>query len=124
DESSGKLDMAMEGYSNYVKYFPDTENAPAAQFKIGYMYFKADQFADAVLAFDAVLERWPENPKTRDALYYKAVALQKDHHPTDAGKAYKDYVAKYPRGEHVAQAHANLKTLGLESGRPGASRKK
>ncbi|MBZ5605415.1 MAG: tetratricopeptide repeat protein [Acidobacteriia bacterium] len=123
DESGGKLDMAMEGYSNYVKCYPDTENAPGAQYKIGYMYFTAAQYDDAVQAFDSVLERWPENPKTPEALYYKAVALHKAHHPTDAGKAYKDYIAKYPRGEHVQQAHANLRTLGLESTRPGSRKK-
>jgi len=115
DQSGGKLELAMEEYVNYVKCFPDTENAPSAQYQIGYMYYQNGNYDDAVQAFDAVLERWPENPNTKEALYYKAVSLQKGRRPTDAGKAYKDYISKYPRGEHVAQAHANLRNLGLES---------
>jgi TolA-binding protein len=114
DQSSGKLELAMEEFTNYVKYFGTTENAPEAQYQIGYMYFQANQFDDAVQAFDAVGERWPENRSTQEALYYKAVALQKGHHSTDAVKAYKEYLAKYPRGVHVQNAHANLRTLGME----------
>jgi|SRR5579883_304489 TolA-binding protein len=113
DQSGGKLELAMEEYSNYVKYFPDTENAPEAQYQIGYMYFQNSNYDDAVQAFDAVLERWPENPKTQEALYYKGVSLQKGKHYTDAAKAYNEYLTKYPRGEHVASAKANLRSLGV-----------
>jgi TolA-binding protein len=122
DQSSGKLDLAMDEYNNYVKCFADTENAPAAQYQIGYLYFQNQMYDDAVQAFNGVLDRWPENPKTQEALYYKAVALQKGKHPTDAGKAYKDYLSQYPRGEHVQQAHANLRTLGLEGARSSKKR--
>src|SRR5258706_8632708 len=115
DQSSGKLELAMEEYQNYVKWFGDTENAPAAQYQIAYMYFNASQYEDAAPAFDAVLERWPENRNTQDALYYKAVSLQRGKHPTEAVKAYKEYISRYPRGEHIQNAHANLRTLGMES---------
>jgi len=37
-----------------------------------------------VKAFDAVLERFPENPKTPDALYMKGVSLMKAGRRTDA----------------------------------------
>ncbi len=124
DQSGGKLDLAMDEYNTYVKCFADTENAPAAQYQIGYMYYNAKQYPDAVQAFDSVLERWPENPKTQEALYFKAVSLQKNDQRTEAGKAYRDYIAKYPHGDHVQQAHTNLRTLGLESNRPSSSRKK
>jgi TolA-binding protein len=113
DQSGGKLELAMEEYSTYVKCFSDTENAPEAQYQIGYMFFQNNNFDDAVGAFDSVLERWPENPKTQEALYYKAVSLHKGKHYTDAGKTYNEYLAKYPRGEHVATAKANLHSLGV-----------
>ena len=119
DESSGKLDIAMDEYARYVKCYEKSENAPAAQYKIGYLYYQNGNYDDAVLAFDDVITKWGENPKTQEALYYKAVSLHKAKHSTEAGRAYKEYIAKYPRGEHVTQAHANLKTLGLEpAGRP------
>jgi TolA-binding protein len=121
DESSGKLPLAMDEYRQYVKCFKDTENAPAAQYKVGYLYFQNENYDDAIGAFDDAL-KFPENPRTQDALYYKAVALQKNHQPTEAGKTYKEYISRYPHGDHVAQAHANLRTLGLEP--PSRNRKR
>lgn len=114
DYSGGKFDLALQEYSDYLRYYPDTDNAPAAAYYIGYIYFNASQFDDAVKAFDKVLAM-PENPKSADSLYYKAVALMKSDHRTDAGVAFKDFVKKYPHNEHVAMAHTNLRNLGLEA---------
>ncbi|HWZ30287.1 MAG TPA: tetratricopeptide repeat protein [Bryobacteraceae bacterium] len=124
DQSSGKLELAMDEYQSYVKNFDKTENAPAAQYQVGYLYFQAGQYEDAVKAFDMVLEHWGENPKTQEALYYKAVSLQKAKSLTDAGRAYKEYLAKYPHGEHVQNAHQNLRALGMESSPRSTSKKR
>ncbi len=113
DYSGGKFDMALQEYSDYLHYYPDTDNAPSAAYYIGYIYYNASQFDDAVKAFDKVLAM-PENGKSADALYYKAVALMKTDHRTDAGAAFRDFIRKYPHNEHASMAHSNLRTLGLE----------
>jgi len=114
DYSGGKQDMALTEFMEYVKTFPDTENAPNAQWYVGYMYFNAGQFEDAVKAFDAVL-KMPENPKTPEALYYKGVSLMKGDRRTEAGATFKEFLKRYPTHTHVANVHAHLRTLGLES---------
>jgi tol-pal system protein YbgF len=121
DYSSAKYELALQEFAEYLKYFPETENAPSAQFYMGYIYLNGEQYDDAVKAFDAVLDRFPENPKTPEALYYKGVALMKGGQRTDAGTAFKDFVKRYPRSEHVSQAHVNLRVLGLERS-PGKKR--
>lgn len=123
DYMGGKDDLAMQEFSEYLKWFGQTENAPSAQYYIGMIYYRAKQYADAVKAFDAVLERYPENPKTPEALFYKGVALMQGARRTDAGKVFKEFIARYPRSEHGAQAHQNLKNLGMEAARP-TSRKR
>jgi len=115
DYSSGKNDLALQEFADYVKNFPETADAPNAQYYIGYIYFTGGaNYADAAKAFDDVLEKWPENPKTADAMYYKAVSLQKDGQRTAAATVYKDFIKKYPHNEHVDQAHKNLRTMGME----------
>ena len=113
DQSGGKLQLALDEYAQYVKCFKDTENAPAAQYQRGYIYFQNEDYDNAVLAFQD-MENFPENPKTQEALYYKAVSQQKGKHPTDAAKSYKEYLSRYPRGDHAAAAHKNLQVLGFE----------
>jgi TolA-binding protein len=115
DYMGGKDSLAMQEFNEYLKWFADTENGPGAEYYIGMLYSRAQQYDDAVKAFDAVLERWPENPRTPEALYYKAVSLMQGAHKTEAGKVFKEFIQRYPRSEHVTAAHQNLKSLGLES---------
>lgn len=123
DYQGGKPELAMEEFNKYLKYFPETENAPAAQYYIGYLYYNAKQYDDAVKAFDAVLERFPENPKTSEALYMKAVSLMKGDRKTDAVQEFKAYLKRYPRGDHAAMAQSNLRALGMTPSRPSSRRR-
>lgn len=122
DYSTGKDELAMSEFIDYLKYFPQTENAPAAQFYIGIIYDRAKQYEDAVQAFDAVLERYPDNPKTPDALYYKGVDLMKGSHRTDAAAEFKDFLARFPTHNLAAKAQGHLREMGL-SAAPAAPRR-
>ena len=119
DKSKGNLEIAMTEYKNYVTCFGDTANAPVAQYERGMMYFNSGEsdpkyYEDAVKAFDDGVTRFPENPQTQEMLYYKAASLMKADHRTEAGKMFKEYMARYPTGKHVAAAHQNLRTLAME----------
>jgi tol-pal system protein YbgF len=124
DYSSAKYELAMNEFSDFIKSYPDRAEAADAQYYIGYIYYNAGQFADAAKAFDAV-DSFPPNPKTPEALYYRAVSLVKSDHRTDAGNAgtvFKEFLKRYPRSDHASQAHANLRALGLERSAPGKKR--
>jgi TolA-binding protein len=122
DYSTGKDELAMSEFADYVKYFPQTENAPAAQFYMGILYDRAKQYDDAVQAFDAVLERYPDNPKTPDSLYYKGVDLMKGGHRTDAAAEFKEFQSRFPTHNLAAKAQGHLREMGL-SAAPAAPRR-
>jgi TolA-binding protein len=125
DYSSAKDDLAMDEFNQYLKYFSQTENGPAAEYYIGSIFDRAKQYPDAVEAFNAVLERFPENPKTPDALYMKGVDLMKDGRRTEAAAEFKDFLKRYPNHDLAAKAQGHLRTLGLAApARPPAARKK
>jgi TolA-binding protein len=112
DYSSGKDELAMMEFTDYLKYFPQqTENAAAAQYYIGQLYDRAKQYDDAIQAFDAVLERYPENPKTPDSLYMKGVDLQKAGRKTDAVTEFKDFLTRYPTHSLASNAQQHLREL-------------
>jgi TolA-binding protein len=117
DKATGKLDDMLGDYALYAECFHESANAPVAQYEIGSTYLGNKQYDEAVKAFDAVLV-FPQNPKTSEALYFKAFALMKSGRSTEAGKGFKEYIATYRSGEHVAMAHTNLKTLGMEAKGP------
>jgi len=126
DRNAGHIDMAKKEFEQYVTCFSDTANAPVALFEVAMMYFNDGQsdpaaYESAAKAFNDVVERFPENPKTSEALYYKAVSLFREggDHRTESGTVFKDYLARYPTGSKVADAHRNLQAMGLER-KPGS----
>jgi len=112
DYSSGKDDLAMMEFNDYLKYFPTAENAASAQYYVGQLYNRAKMYDDAVQAFDAVLERYPDNPKTPDALYGKADALLHGGRRTEATTEFKDFLARFPTHSLARNAQAQLHELG------------
>jgi TolA-binding protein len=120
DYSSGRDELAMMEFNDYLKYFPTAENAASAQYYVGQLYNRAKMYDDAVQAFDAVLERYPDNPKTPDALYGKADALAHGGHKTEAAAEFKDFLTRFPTHSLARNAQAQLHELGTAA----ASRQK
>ena len=112
DFSSGKNQLAMDEFMDFIAHFPTSESAPKAQYYMGVIYDRGEQYEDSVKAYDAVLERYPENPSTKDALYGKAVALMKLERNVEAKKEFNAFLAKYGTDDKAAQAKQYLKDLG------------
>lgn len=112
DYSTGKQDLAMQEFNEIVKNYPGSDAAANAQYYIGWMYYNAGQYEDAVKAFDVLLT-FSENSKTQDGLYYKAVSLLKAEHRTASAAAFKEFIRRYPTNEHVPQAKKDLQLLGM-----------
>jgi TolA-binding protein len=117
DYMGKKDDQALDEFLQFVKRYPQTAEAPEATFYIGQIYYRGQDYTNAIKAFDDVLEKFPPNPRTGDAAYMKACALMGNHQNTDAGKEFKAFLAKYPDNAHVAEAHKHLVELGLEQRR-------
>ena len=75
DYIGGKYDLAMQEFSDYLKYFSNTALAPNVQYYIGDIYYKKQDYTNALQNFDAVLEHYTENNKTADAQYMKGMSL-------------------------------------------------
>jgi TolA-binding protein len=115
DQLAGKYDIAFQEFSEYLKYFGKTELAPNAQYYIADIYYRKADYNNALMAFDAVLEVFPENPKTPDARYMKAMSLLKLGRNDSAARAFRDiysmYVNDHP--DIAAKAKAQLRDMGL-----------
>lgn len=122
DYSSGKDELAMSEFTEYLKYFSTSENAPTAQFYIAQIYDRAKQYEDAAQAFDAVLERYPESPKASDALYMKGVEYMKANRKADAIAVLREFLDSYPNHNSAGMARTHLRTLGASAtGVPSAT---
>lgn len=113
DYSTKKYDLAMQEFKDYLKYFPTTLFASNAQYYIGDIYYKSDDYQNALQAFDAVLERFSDGNKTPDAHYMKALTLVKLGRNDAAAAEFRDIIKRYPDQEVAAMSRARLREMGL-----------
>ena len=118
DYTGGKYDLAFQEFTDYLKYFRDTQFAPNAQFYIGNIYYKRQDYDNAIQAFDAVLEHYSDNNKTAEAHFWKGVSLMGLGRNDSAAREFRDVYARYAdtEPEVAAKAKARLKDMGLTVG--------
>lgn len=122
DYLTGKYDLAMQEFTQYLRYFGDTSNAPSAQFWIGEIYRQQGDLDNAVKAYDLVLEKYPDNQKTPDALLMKGKTLVQAGQRNAARQEFNELMRRFPGTSQAAQARDQLKLLGVNP--PPASKGK
>jgi TolA-binding protein len=114
DRTSGKNDLALQEFSDYLKWYGNTELAVNAQYYIAYIHYAQSDYDDAVKEFDLVLEKYPsDNNKIPDALYYKGMSLTRLGHRTQGAEEFRKLLKEYPNSDHSSQACSQLTSMGL-----------
>ncbi len=113
DQSGGKMDLALMQYQDFLKFYPNSDLAPAAQYGIGEIYFAKGDYEAARQAFDLVLEKYPENPQTPDAMFMKAMSLAQANQDRAAAREFRALVKRYPDTGLTRRAEEELAKLGV-----------
>jgi TolA-binding protein len=121
DYNTGKADLALADYAEFLRDYPDDPLAPEAQFFIGVTHFGQLKYDLAVSDFDAILERYPEGKRTPDAYFMKGKALRAAGHRDEAATVWRALRKKYPRSDQADQAAEQLRAMGLTPAPPAAA---
>jgi len=113
------LDRAVTVFANVVRTAPYGKYTARAQFDIGLAREKQGANDAAIQAYQAVVDKFPNEPIAVDAQYqigyiwFTAAQLgAKDAAaPANAKTAFEDFLLHYPKSEKAAQARANLNIL-------------
>jgi TolA-binding protein len=124
DRNGGNDDLALQEYSDYLKYYGNTDLAPNAQYYIAELHSKQGNLSDALAEFDMVLEKYPDNNKTPDALYMKGATLVKMGKRTQGKQEFCELVKRFPSNDLAGRARSQVKSLGLTCGPAGPARRK
>jgi len=124
DYVSGKSDLALDEFTQFVHLYPDDPNAPAAQFFIGQIHSAQQKYDQAVKDFDTVLEVYPENKYTVDSMFLKGMALKVSGHRDLAASDFRALIKKYPRSDQAEPAAEQLRAMGLSVGTATAAKHK
>ncbi|MFN0103791.1 MAG: tetratricopeptide repeat protein [Bryobacteraceae bacterium] len=125
DKSAGNADMAVEQFQKYLMWFGNTDLAPNAQYYIGEIKYLRGDLDGALMAFDTLLEKYPDNPKTSDAMLQKGRALVKSGFKAEARQEFTSLIKKFPNHDNAAKAKTELVALNVSPrGAPARSTKK
>src|ERR1035441_10239677 len=70
DRMGGKLDLALQEYSEFVARFGTDGQASDAQYYIGSIHYSDQDWDDAVKSFDVLLKTYLDIKRAPEALYY------------------------------------------------------
>jgi tol-pal system protein YbgF len=124
DKSAGNADLAIEQFQNYLKWFGNTDLAPNAQYYIGEIKYLRGDLDGALMAFDTLLEKYPDNPKTADAMLQKGRALVKAGFKAEARQEFTSLIKKFPNHDNAAKAKTELAALNAPARPPARPTKK
>jgi len=112
------LDRAVTIFANVVRIAPYGKYTARAQFDIGLAREKQGANDAAIQAYQAVVDKFPNEPIAVDAQYQigyiwftAAQKGTKDAAAANAKTAFQDFLFHYPKSEKAAQARANLDIL-------------
>ena len=100
DYWAGQYQLAISGFSDFIKSFPKSEQADDAQVMICNAYLTDGKYQQAVEACDVAIRTYPAGDKIAEAYYRKGVALQALKDADAARDAFERAIKADPSGEN------------------------
>ena len=113
DYNGGKPDLASQEFSDYVKFYPNTDLAGNSYYYLGEMQFKGGNYQQAVQSYDQVLQNFPSGNKAASAQLKKGLALVELGKQDDGVSELRHLIQRYPHSPEALQARDRLRKLGI-----------
>jgi tol-pal system protein YbgF len=115
DFNAARYPVAAGEFQDVVTYYPQDELAGSAQFYIGEIAYRQQNFADAVKAYNAVLESFSGSPKAPVAQLHKGLALLQLNKKESGIHELRSLIQRHPQTPEAAQARSKLNALGARA---------
>jgi tol-pal system protein YbgF len=112
DYDKGNFDLAVAGFGNYLRQFPDASQADSAQYWIGECYYSKKDFGKAIEEFSKVLKDHPKSEKAPGARLKIGYSYLNEKNTAKAKENLNRVVKDYPGSKEAALAKEKLKKIG------------
>lgn len=118
DYTDGQWALCIQGFNNYLRSFPRSEAAGAAQFYIGECNFADGKYTEAMDAYTRVIADYPRADRAPDAYYKRGMTFERIGQPDRARESWETLIKTYPDSDVARLAKQNLDRLARA--KPGA----
>ena len=115
DYNGGKNDLASQEFSDYIKFYPNTDLAGNSYYYLGELQFKQGNYQQAVQSYDQVLQNFPSGNKAASAQLKKGFALLELGKQDDGVTELRHLIQRYPHSPEALQARDRLRKAGVSS---------
>lgn len=107
----GDYQGAREGFIQFIKRHPRSEQADNAQFWIGESYYREKWYEKAILEYQNVIEKYPKGNKIAAALLKQGLSFLMLGDKANSRLILKELVKKYPDTKEAKIAGEKLKQM-------------
>ena len=115
DYNGGKNDLATQEFSDYIKFYPNTDLAGNSYYYLGELQFKQANYQQAVQSYDQVLQNFPSGNKAASAQLKKGFALLELGKQDEGVSELRHLIQRYPHSPEALQARERLRKAGVSS---------
>ena len=115
DYNGGKNDLALQEFSDYIKFYPNTDLAGNAYFYLGEIQYRQGNYQQAAQTYDQVLQNFPSGNKAASAQLKKGFSLIELGKQDDGVSELRHLIQRYPHSPEALQARERLRKLGVSS---------
>lgn len=113
DFNAGKNDLAVQEFSDYIKFYPNTDLAGNSYFYLADIEFRQANYQKAAKDYDQVLQNFPTGNKAPSAQLKKGFALIELGQKDDGVTELRHVIQRWPRSTEAQQARERLRKLGV-----------
>jgi tol-pal system protein YbgF len=108
DFARGNYDLAIQGFTEYMTHYPDTDFTDNAQYWIGECLYGKREYAEAIEAWNTLFRDHPSSDKLPDGRVKKGMALERLGRRSQALVEYRYVVDRYPTSPAARIARERL----------------
>lgn len=108
DFARGNYDLAVAGFTEYIRAYPNTDFTDNAQYWIGECLYGKKQFAEAIEAWNTLFRDYTSSDKLPDARVKKGMALEKLGRRSQALVEYRYVMDRFPNTQAARIARERL----------------
>jgi tol-pal system protein YbgF len=115
DYNGNKNELALQEFSDYIKFYPNTDLAGNCYYYLGEIQFRQGNYQQASESYDQVLQNFPSGNKAASAQLKKGFSLIELGKQDDGVSELRHLVQRYPHSPEALQARDRLRKLGVST---------
>jgi tol-pal system protein YbgF len=111
DYTAGQWSLCIQGFETYLRSFPRSELADDAQFYIGECNYLDGKNAEAMDAYNRLINTYPKGDRVAEAYYKRGMTFERLNQLDQARESWETLIKTFPDSDMARLAKQNLDRL-------------